>query len=70
MTKTLRERFGQRDLLVNENGNHQLTLAPVKSSADVDKLRLLYNKVNFLVFALTSLGASRDQYDVVLNALC
>ncbi|KAH7936459.1 hypothetical protein HPB52_023669 [Rhipicephalus sanguineus] len=37
------------------------------SLADVDKLRLLYDKVQFRVSALTGLGVSPDQYNVVLN---
>ncbi|KAH7973100.1 hypothetical protein HPB52_021597 [Rhipicephalus sanguineus] len=39
----------------------------IKSSADVDKLRLLYDKVQFRVSALTGLGVSPDQYNVVLS---
>ncbi|KAH7957284.1 hypothetical protein HPB52_017107 [Rhipicephalus sanguineus] len=42
--RTLTERFGRRDLLINEHIDHLLALPPVKSSADVDKLRLLYDK--------------------------
>ncbi|KAH7975612.1 hypothetical protein HPB52_003705 [Rhipicephalus sanguineus] len=64
---TLTERFGRRDLLINEHIDHLLALPPVKSSADVDKLRLLYDKVQFRVSALTGLGVSPDQYNVVLN---
>ncbi|XP_037503407.1 uncharacterized protein LOC119378295 [Rhipicephalus sanguineus] len=65
--RTLTERFGRRDLLINEHIDHLLALPPVKSSADVDKLRLLYDKVQFRVSALTGLGVSPDQYNVVLN---
>ncbi|KAH7951754.1 hypothetical protein HPB52_012518 [Rhipicephalus sanguineus] len=65
--RTLTERFGRRDLLINEHIDHLLALQPVKSSADVDKLRLLYDKVQFRVSALTGLGVSPDQYNVVLN---
>ncbi|KAH7935976.1 hypothetical protein HPB52_016062 [Rhipicephalus sanguineus] len=59
--RTLTERFGRRDLLINEHIDHLLALPPVKSSADVDKLRLLYDKVQFRVSALTGLGVSPDQ---------
>ncbi|XP_037501420.1 uncharacterized protein LOC119375312 [Rhipicephalus sanguineus] len=65
--RTLTERFGRRDLLINEHIDHLLALPPVKSSADVDKLRLLYDKVQFRVSALTGLGVSPDQYNVVLS---
>ncbi|KAH7935198.1 hypothetical protein HPB52_004786 [Rhipicephalus sanguineus] len=65
--RTLTERFGRRDLLINEHIDHLLALPPFKSSADVDKLRLLYDKVQFRVSALTGLGVSPDQYNVVLN---
>ncbi|KAH7969807.1 hypothetical protein HPB52_021965 [Rhipicephalus sanguineus] len=65
--RTLTKRFGRRDLLINEHIDHLLALPPVKSSADVDKLRLLYDKVQFRVSALTGLGVSPDQYNMVLN---
>ncbi|KAH7956319.1 hypothetical protein HPB52_008140 [Rhipicephalus sanguineus] len=65
--RTLTERFSRRDLLINEHIDHLLALPPVKSSADVDKLRLLYDKVQFRVSAQTGLGVSPDQYNVVLN---
>ncbi|XP_037515412.1 uncharacterized protein LOC119391836 [Rhipicephalus sanguineus] len=65
--KTLTQRFGRRDLLINEHVDHLLALAPVKSSAEVEKLRLLFDKVQFRVSALTGLGVSPDQYNVVLN---
>ncbi|KAH7950910.1 hypothetical protein HPB52_003118 [Rhipicephalus sanguineus] len=34
--KTLTQRFGPRDLLINEHVDHLLALAPVKSSAEVE----------------------------------
>ncbi|KAH7936900.1 hypothetical protein HPB49_006275 [Dermacentor silvarum] len=61
------ERFGRRDLLINEHVDHLLALSPVKSSAEVEKLRRLYDKVQFRVSALTGLGVSLDQYNVVVN---
>lgn len=45
--KILTEQFRRRDFLVKERVYHLLALAPVKSSADVESLRLLYEKVNF-----------------------
>ncbi|KAH7967890.1 hypothetical protein HPB52_003797 [Rhipicephalus sanguineus] len=58
--KTLAERFGRHDSLINEHVDRLLALAPVK-------LRLLYDKVQFRVSALTGLGVSPDQYNVLLN---
>ncbi|KAH7957252.1 hypothetical protein HPB52_016642 [Rhipicephalus sanguineus] len=65
--RTLTERFGRRDLLINEHIDHLLALPPVKSSADVDKLRLLYDNVQFRVSALTGFGRLTRQYNVVLT---
>ncbi|XP_037525616.1 uncharacterized protein LOC119402539 [Rhipicephalus sanguineus] len=65
--KTLTDRFGRRDLLINEHVDHLLALIPVKSSSDVAKLRTLHDNVQFRVSALEGLGVSPDQYIVVLN---
>ncbi|KAH7957448.1 hypothetical protein HPB52_019078 [Rhipicephalus sanguineus] len=66
--KILTDRFGRRDLLVNEHVDHLLTLSPVKSPSEVLKLRILHDNVQFHVSALEELGASPDQYTVVLNS--
>ncbi|XP_037518298.1 uncharacterized protein LOC119395079 [Rhipicephalus sanguineus] len=66
-TKTLTDRFGRWDLLVNEHIDHLLALSPVKCSSEVQKLRLLHDNVQFHVSALEGLGVSPDQYTVVLN---
>ncbi|XP_037505817.1 uncharacterized protein LOC119382165 [Rhipicephalus sanguineus] len=65
--KTLTDRFGRRDLLVNDHIDHLLALSPVKCSSEVPKLRLLHDNVQFHVSALEGLGVSPDQYTVVLN---
>ncbi|XP_037521503.1 uncharacterized protein LOC119398758 [Rhipicephalus sanguineus] len=65
--KTFTDRFGRRDLLVNEHIDHLLVLSAVKCSSEVQKLRLLRDNVQFHVSALEGLGVSPDQYTVVLN---
>ncbi|KAH7940220.1 hypothetical protein HPB52_022497 [Rhipicephalus sanguineus] len=65
--KTLTDRSGRPDLLVNEHVDHLFTLSTVKSSSEVLKLRLLHGNVQFHVSALEGLGVSPDQYTVVLN---
>ncbi|KAH7947894.1 hypothetical protein HPB52_016545 [Rhipicephalus sanguineus] len=65
--KTLKERFGRQELLVNEHIEQLLALSPVRSSKEVEKLRMLHDAVRFHVSALEGLGVPPDQYTVVLN---
>ncbi|XP_037520910.1 uncharacterized protein LOC119397560 [Rhipicephalus sanguineus] len=65
--KTLKERFGRQELLVNEHIDQLLALSPVRSSKEVEKLRMLQDAVRFRVSALEGLGVPPDQYTVVLN---
>lgn len=67
--KILTEHFSRRDLLINERVNNLLVLCLVKSSTGVDKLRLLYDKAQFLVYALSGFGVTPEEYNVVLNML-
>ncbi|KAH7951057.1 hypothetical protein HPB52_004549 [Rhipicephalus sanguineus] len=41
----------------------------LSTQREVEKLRLLYDKVQFLVTALTGLGVSPDQYNVILKGV-
>ncbi|XP_075741915.1 uncharacterized protein LOC142793690 [Rhipicephalus microplus] len=50
--KTLTNRFLRQDLLVNEHVDNLLALSPVKSSSDVQRLRLLHDSVQLHVRAL------------------
>ncbi|KAH7961517.1 hypothetical protein HPB52_009524 [Rhipicephalus sanguineus] len=64
---TLKERFGRQELLVNEHIDQLLALSPVRSSKEVEKLRVLHDTVRFRVCALEGLGVPPNQYTVVLN---
>ncbi|XP_037517940.1 uncharacterized protein LOC119394701 [Rhipicephalus sanguineus] len=47
--KTLKERFGGQEFLVNEHIDQVLALSPVRSSKEVEKLRILHDTVRFRV---------------------
>ncbi|KAH7948141.1 hypothetical protein HPB52_018767 [Rhipicephalus sanguineus] len=64
---TLKERFGRHELLVNEHIDQLLALSPVRSSKEVEKLRVLHDTVRFRVSALEGLGVPPEQYTVVLH---
>ncbi|XP_037528605.1 uncharacterized protein LOC119405847 [Rhipicephalus sanguineus] len=53
---TLKERFDRQELLVNEYIDQLLALSPVRSSKEVEKLRVLHDTVRFRVSALEGLG--------------
>ncbi|XP_077548006.1 uncharacterized protein LOC144160659 [Haemaphysalis longicornis] len=65
--KIITNRFGLKDLLVDDHLDKLLTLEPVQNSVDTDKLRVLYDTVTFRINALEGLGVSPDQYSVVLH---
>ncbi|XP_077564690.1 uncharacterized protein LOC144180177 [Haemaphysalis longicornis] len=65
--KIITNRFGRKDLLVDDHLGKLLALEPVQNSADTDKLRALYDTVTFRINALEGLGVSPDQYSVVLH---
>lgn len=65
--KIITNRFGRKDLLVDDHLDKLLALEPVRNSADTDKLRVLYDTVTFRINALEGLGVSPDQYSVVLH---
>ncbi|XP_037521631.1 uncharacterized protein LOC119398888 [Rhipicephalus sanguineus] len=64
---TLKERFGRQELLVSEHIDQLLALSPVRSSKEVEKLRVLHDTVRFRVSALEGLGVPPEQYTVVLH---
>ncbi|KAH7935597.1 hypothetical protein HPB52_010336 [Rhipicephalus sanguineus] len=55
------------ELLVNEHIDQLLALSPVRSSKEVEKLRVLHDTVRFRVSALEGLGVPPEQYTVVLH---
>ncbi|XP_037521388.1 uncharacterized protein LOC119398627 [Rhipicephalus sanguineus] len=64
---TLKDRFGRQELLVNEQIDQLLALSPVRSSKEVEKLRVLHDTARFRVSALQGLGVPPEQYIVVLH---
>ncbi|KAH6945876.1 hypothetical protein HPB50_010451 [Hyalomma asiaticum] len=65
--KVLSDRFGRRDMLVDDHLEHLLSLAPVRSSSEVSKLRILHDEVTFRMNALEGLGVSPGEYGAVLR---
>ncbi|KAH7974467.1 hypothetical protein HPB49_015733 [Dermacentor silvarum] len=64
--KVLSDRFSRRDMLVDDHLDRLLEMAPIRSSADLDKLRDLYDEITFHTSALEGLGVSPDEYAAVL----
>ncbi|KAH7944965.1 hypothetical protein HPB49_002861 [Dermacentor silvarum] len=58
--KVLSDRFGCRDMLDDDHPDHLLAMAPIRSSADLDKLRNLYDKITFHTSAPEGLDVSPD----------
>ncbi|KAH8025026.1 hypothetical protein HPB51_002922 [Rhipicephalus microplus] len=65
--KTLQERFGRHELLVNERIDQLLALSPVWSFKKVEKLRMLHDAMRFRVRALEGQGVPPEKYAVALN---
>ncbi|KAH6919734.1 hypothetical protein HPB50_029278 [Hyalomma asiaticum] len=65
--KVLSDRFGRRDMLVDDHLDHLLSLEPVRSSSEVSKLRILHDEVTFRMNALDGLGVSPGEYGAVLR---
>ncbi|KAH7973906.1 hypothetical protein HPB49_006802 [Dermacentor silvarum] len=63
--KVLSDRFSRRDMLVDDHLDHLLEMAPIRSSADLNKLGDLYDEITFRTSALEGLGVSPDEYTAV-----
>lgn len=63
----VKERFGQKDLIINEHLTQLLNLKEVPSSNNVGELRGLYDKVNVHVRSLEALGVKQEAYAVLLH---
>ncbi|KAH6948808.1 hypothetical protein HPB50_026542 [Hyalomma asiaticum] len=61
----LSDRFGRRGMLVNDHLDHLLSLAPVRSSSELSKLRILHDEVTFRMNALEGLGVCPGEYGAV-----
>ncbi|KAG0443884.1 hypothetical protein HPB47_014425 [Ixodes persulcatus] len=66
--KTLKERFGRQDVLVQEHLTQLLSLQHVKSLDDVSALRRLHDPVQRNIAGLTTLGVPPDSYSAMLCA--
>lgn len=66
--KTLKERFGRQDVLVQEHLTQLLSLQHVKSLDDVSALRRLHDHVQRNIAGLTTLGVPPDSYSAMLCA--
>ncbi|KAH6934539.1 hypothetical protein HPB50_025243 [Hyalomma asiaticum] len=60
--KVLSDRFGRRDMLVDDHLDHLLSLEPVRSSFEVSKLTILHDEVTFRMNALDGLGVSPGEH--------
>ncbi|KAH7949322.1 hypothetical protein HPB49_007715 [Dermacentor silvarum] len=52
---------------VDDHLDHLLAMAPIRSSADLDKFRNLYDEITFRTSALEGLGVSPGEYPGVLR---
>ncbi|KAH7969957.1 hypothetical protein HPB52_023090 [Rhipicephalus sanguineus] len=67
--KTLKERFGRQDVLVQEHLTQLLNLQTVKRLDDVNALRRLHDNVQRNVAGLKNLGVQPDTYGAMLCAV-
>ncbi|KAH7937475.1 hypothetical protein HPB49_012650 [Dermacentor silvarum] len=65
--KVLSDRFDRCDMLVDDHLDHLLAIAPIRSSADLDKLRNVYDEITSHTSALEGLRVSADEYAAVLR---
>ncbi|KAH7944936.1 hypothetical protein HPB49_002437 [Dermacentor silvarum] len=54
-------------MLVDDYLDHLLSMTPIPSSADLNKLRNLYDEITFRTSAREGLGISPDEYAAVLR---
>lgn len=64
----LKERFGKKDVLVQEHLTQLLNLPKVKALSDVGALRRLHDHVNRNIASLRTLGIDSDSYGAMLCA--
>ncbi|KAH7936551.1 hypothetical protein HPB49_001161 [Dermacentor silvarum] len=63
----LSDRFGRRDMLVDDHLHNLLAMAPIRSSADLDKLLNFNDEITFRPSPLEGLGVLSDEYTAVLR---
>lgn len=66
---TLTKRFGNKQLIISRHMDTLLELEPVVSPTNIKVLRCLYDKIEFQVHSLKSLGVPLDPYSNLLSSL-
>ena len=61
----LQNRFGQKDIIINDHVNKLLNLSPVYKSSDIFKLKKLYEEIETNTRALSALGLDEKQYGAI-----
>ena len=67
--KILRDRFGNKQLLISSNMKKILSIKAVCSSASIEKIRAMFNDVEACVRNLKSLNVEQTQYGQALIAI-
>ena len=66
---TLTKRFGNKQLIISRHMDTLLELEPVTAPTNIKALRRLYDKIEFQVCSLKSLGIPLDSYGNLLSSL-
>ena len=66
---TLTKRFGNKQLIISRHMDTLLELEPVTAPTNIEVLRRLYDKIEFQVCSLKSLGVPLDSYGNLLSSL-
>ena len=66
---TLTKRFGNKQLIISRHMDTLLELEPVTAPTNIKALRRLYDKIEFQVRSLKSLGVPLDSYGNLLSSL-
>ncbi|XP_077501027.1 uncharacterized protein LOC144111873 [Amblyomma americanum] len=64
--KTLTERFGKEDVIIEEHMSRLLGVRPVHNLHDTERLRTLYDEIQSGVRSLEALGVTSSTYGVLL----
>ncbi|KAG0422904.1 hypothetical protein HPB47_001301 [Ixodes persulcatus] len=65
--RTLQDRFGRRDILIDDHIDQLLNLPVINTSSDVAKLRQLHDAIRFRTTSLEGLDVPPSSYAVVLH---
>ncbi|XP_054706599.1 uncharacterized protein LOC129216409 [Uloborus diversus] len=65
----LKERFGQKDVIINSHMNKLLNLSPVYKITDIPKLKRIHNEIEVNVRCLSALGLESNSYSSMLLAV-